>query len=111
MSFYAKKNVLITGGSSGIGLAMACQIAKDGGRVFILGRNPSRLDQAKQKIEMQHSQKNICQTICCDVTDVSQLKKELSTEITSTLDVVIHSAGSGGAKEFDDTSVGEFKKK
>lgn len=44
------KNVLITGGTAGIGLASAIEFAKEGARVAICGRNLERLDQALQTI-------------------------------------------------------------
>jgi NAD(P)-dependent dehydrogenase (short-subunit alcohol dehydrogenase family) len=44
---FAGKNVVITGGSSGIGLATAQRIAAEGGRVLITGTNQRRLDEAR----------------------------------------------------------------
>ncbi|MDP5103661.1 MAG: SDR family NAD(P)-dependent oxidoreductase [Erythrobacter sp.] len=40
----AEKTVLLTGGSAGIGRAMARQMQAKGARVIITGRNPERLD-------------------------------------------------------------------
>ena len=36
------KTVLISGGTSGIGLAAAQSFLQDGGRVFVMGRDPKR---------------------------------------------------------------------
>ena len=44
---FAGKNIVITGGSSGIGLATAKRIAAEGGRVLVTGTNQGRLDQAR----------------------------------------------------------------
>ncbi|MBO5999612.1 MAG: SDR family NAD(P)-dependent oxidoreductase [Lachnospiraceae bacterium] len=35
--------VLITGGTSGIGMALAARYLRDGNRVVICGRNPEKL--------------------------------------------------------------------
>lgn len=40
------RRILLLGGSSGIGLAAARQLAERGGEVVVLGRDPARLDQA-----------------------------------------------------------------
>lgn len=45
------KNVLITGGSSGIGLEIAVAFGKLGSNLFLLARNQARLDEAKQEIK------------------------------------------------------------
>jgi NAD(P)-dependent dehydrogenase (short-subunit alcohol dehydrogenase family) len=44
---FAGKNVVVTGGSSGIGLATAQRIGAEGGRVLITGTNPRRLEEAR----------------------------------------------------------------
>lgn len=48
MSRFSGKNILITGGSSGMGLAGALRIAGEGGRVAITGLNKERLEAAQQ---------------------------------------------------------------
>jgi len=44
------KVTVITGGSSGIGLATAQRFVEDGAYVFITGRRPSELDTAVKQI-------------------------------------------------------------
>ncbi len=41
---------VITGGTSGVGLATALRFAKQGSRLAICGRQPQRLDQARQQL-------------------------------------------------------------
>ena len=53
--------ILITGGSSGIGLAMAELLLKAGNEVIICGRLQSKLEEAKQKVPK-------LQTYVCDVS-------------------------------------------
>jgi 3-dehydrosphinganine reductase len=45
------KHVLITGGSEGLGLALACQFKKLGAKVSIISRNQGKLDQAASSIK------------------------------------------------------------
>ncbi|KAF8394433.1 hypothetical protein HHK36_020641 [Tetracentron sinense] len=46
------RHVFITGGSSGIGLALAHQAASEGARVSILARNPDKLEEARNSIRL-----------------------------------------------------------
>ena len=50
MQNFDNKTVLVTGGSSGIGLATALQFAKQGARVVITGRDQATLDQARAEL-------------------------------------------------------------
>src|SRR5262245_29623292 len=45
------RTVVITGASSGVGLAAAEQLAAEGDEVVVVGRNPERLAAAVQKVE------------------------------------------------------------
>lgn len=48
--------ILITGGSTGIGLAIAETFIKEGNEVLICGRRESKLLEAKQKLPQLHIQ-------------------------------------------------------
>ena len=50
MSRLANKNILITGGNSGIGLAAAQEFAREGARVAICGLNERSLQAAKETL-------------------------------------------------------------
>lgn len=50
MNRFNQKTVLITGGSSGIGLATAQAFAAEGARVVITGRDPASLEQARASV-------------------------------------------------------------
>ncbi|RYE35586.1 MAG: SDR family oxidoreductase [Hyphomicrobiales bacterium] len=52
MSRFAGKRVLITGGTSGIGLAGARRIAAEGGRLCITGVTPARLHAARRELPL-----------------------------------------------------------
>lgn len=65
---FVGKKVLVTGGSSGIGLEIAKEFLAEGAEVMITGRNAVRLDEAKQKLDNPR-----LKTIEWDVADVSSL--------------------------------------
>ncbi|MBB4684968.1 SDR family NAD(P)-dependent oxidoreductase [Amycolatopsis jiangsuensis] len=50
MARYEGKNVVITGGSSGIGLTTAKLFCAEGARVLITGRSQSALDAAREEL-------------------------------------------------------------
>jgi NAD(P)-dependent dehydrogenase (short-subunit alcohol dehydrogenase family) len=48
MTRFTDKRILITGGTSGIGLAGACRVVAEGGRVAVTGLNAARLAAARE---------------------------------------------------------------
>lgn len=78
--------ILITGGGSGIGLALAEEFKKSGNEVLVAGRTQSKLEIAKSKG---------LRTITADMTNVQSVRA-LANEAISRfpdLNVVIHNAG------------------
>jgi len=55
MARFTDKNVVITGGSTGIGLAAAKRIVAEGGAVLITGTNAERLQVAKEACPALHT--------------------------------------------------------
>jgi NAD(P)-dependent dehydrogenase (short-subunit alcohol dehydrogenase family) len=83
------KVAVVTGGSSGIGLAMAQRFVEEGAYVFIVGRRPDALDSAVKQIG-----KNV-KGVRADVSNLDDLDR-LYKEVASTkgkLDVVVANAG------------------
>ena len=60
------KSILITGASSGLGFELAVSYAAPGVRLFLTGRNKSRLSECKQKCTAMGSETEIA---IIDVTD------------------------------------------
>src|ERR1700719_810676 len=83
------KVAVITGGSSGIGLATAQRFVDDGAHVFIVGRRQSELDKAKALIGDGVS------TLAGDVTVSADLDRLFATVLQEQggLDILV--AGSG----------------
>ncbi|WP_156010876.1 SDR family NAD(P)-dependent oxidoreductase [Streptococcus ruminantium] len=66
-----KRNVLITGASSGIGKAIAYAFAKDGDNVIITGRRLDKLEAIKRDIENKYGVQVYIYSF--DVTDIEQV--------------------------------------
>ena len=90
------KVALVTGGSSGIGLAIAQRFAEEGAHVFITGRRRPELDKAKDEIG-----RNVT-AVQGDVTvaaDLGRLFRTIETE-KGRIDVVVANSGLVVPQEF-----------
>ncbi|PKW19802.1 SDR family NAD(P)-dependent oxidoreductase [Saccharopolyspora spinosa] len=76
--------VLVTGGGSGIGKAVAARFRADGDTVIITGRNPERLAATAAELDVR--------SIACDAADPRQVA-DLAAELGEHLDVLVNMAG------------------
>ena len=86
------KIVLITGATSGIGLACARKFAKNGDKVILTGRNEQRLSEIRKELETKGAQ---VLTLAFDVRDREKAAKyiqELPAEWQE-IDVLVNNAG------------------
>jgi short-subunit dehydrogenase len=86
------KTVLITGGSRGLGLALAREMAAQGARLAICGRDPESLERARQSLQRLGAE---VVAIQCDVTDpgsVQSLLEEVRRRL-GPVEVLINNAG------------------
>jgi NAD(P)-dependent dehydrogenase (short-subunit alcohol dehydrogenase family)/uncharacterized protein YndB with AHSA1/START domain len=104
----AGQRVLITGGSSGIGLAVAEALAQEGAEVALLARNELGLAAAKRKLAEYGAE---AVTVAADVTDreaLSQAVDEVAAQWGG-LDVVVTSAASLAFGRFTETEPEDFE--
>lgn len=87
MSKLEGKVAVVTGGSSGIGLATAERFVAEGARVFIVGRRAVELERAAERLGVE--------PIVADVTDAEALARVFATvaERTGRIDTLVVSAG------------------
>lgn len=87
-------SVVITGGSRGLGLAMAKELASEGAMVTLLARDSKELDRARQLILADFPQARV-HTVTCDVTQEGSLGAALeeSVAVFGDIDVLINNAG------------------
>ena len=89
------KNVLITGGSSGIGYELARSFSRRGHRVIIVGSNENRLITAKERLEKEFRHK--VEAFVQDLS-ISGGAKALYDQVAQaglTVDILINNAGIG----------------
>ncbi|MFO0736398.1 MAG: SDR family NAD(P)-dependent oxidoreductase [Labilithrix sp.] len=88
------KVAIVTGASSGIGLAVARQWAKRGGRVALVARTRKALEEAKAEIDRE-AKGEVAEVFALDVSDIGLLTK-LPAQVVERfgrLDVVVNNAG------------------
>lgn len=103
------KVVVITGGSSGIGKAMAEKFGREGSKVFITGRNKEELAKATEELR----QKGITiQSFQADVS-VEEDNRKMAEEAIKhygTIDVLINNAGISMRALFSEVDISVVKK-
>jgi len=82
---------LVTGGSSGIGYAMAEAIARAGARTVLLARREALLKDAVDRITAQHGEAH---AVVADITDREQLANaaEQAVELVGEIDILVNCA-------------------
>lgn len=99
---YQNKKVLISGGSSGIGLSLAKQLTSAGADVCILARREALLKSAqKELLKVRTSNKQEISFISADVGNFKELERALKGKIDH-IDILINSAGIAYPGEFAD---------
>lgn len=102
------KVVLITGGSSGIGLSIAEACLKSGAKVIIAGSTQRKIDDVLK----EKKNPNLA-GIVINIMDVSSLNNkvfEAASIFNGKIDVLINSAGAHHTHQFEDMPENEFDK-
>jgi len=111
MKAFSDKSVLITGGSSGIGLALAQKLAHQGAHISILARDPQKLDSAIQSVRLhRNSESQQVLGIQSDVSDRAEVIASLQMWMATSgvPDLVVNSAGIARPGEFNGFSLDHF---
>jgi NAD(P)-dependent dehydrogenase (short-subunit alcohol dehydrogenase family) len=99
--------VFITGGSRGLGLAIAREVCAQGGKVALLARDPDELNRAKMQLMKEGGE---VLTLPCDLLDAGQIHAaiEQSIQCFGKIDILINNAGIIEVGPFDHMKVEDF---
>ena len=106
LSFGLENRVaVVTGGSSGIGLATARVLLRAGARVAICGRDGARLDAAASALAPEAGADRLLAQRC-DVLDAAEVERFAAAvaERFGAADILINNAGQGRVSTFADTT-------
>jgi NAD(P)-dependent dehydrogenase (short-subunit alcohol dehydrogenase family) len=89
---FSGRTVLITGGSRGLGLVLARELAREGARLSICARDPHELESARADLRGRGAE---VLAVPCDVTDRTQVQEwvRMSEDHFGDVDVLINNAG------------------
>ena len=103
MDFFTGKHILITGATSGIGKALAENVAKPGVVLLLAGRNETLLEETKTICTEKGA---VAHVFRCDLSVMSEVEK-LAASIRHSfekLDILINNAGISQRSQTEETS-------
>jgi len=101
-----KKIAIVTGGGSGIGLAITEKFVENNIHTIIVGRDEKKLCGAKQRLG------ELCEPLQGDLNDLNSIPKLVNSIIEQhgRIDVLVNNAGINMKKEFTEVTDEEFQK-
>ncbi|MFC8093234.1 SDR family oxidoreductase [Streptomyces sp. NPDC057301] len=105
----AGRTVLVTGGSSGVGLATVRALLDEGARVATCGRDPERLAKAAEWLGAGPDR---LFTGACDVRDAAAVRhftEEAAEHFGAGLDGLVNNAGQSRMKRLDETTEEDWR--
>ena len=97
---------VITGGANGIGLATAHQLAKDGYDLFLIDKDLSNLEIAKDLLSVHNRKVKI---LNIDLSDGENVLRELGKKFSEfEVDALVNNAGIGFARTVEQTTLEEW---
>ena len=108
--FLQQRNAVVTGGTRGIGLAIARALAGAGASVAICGRNQSDVDTTAQELSAQTNGKVVGKA--ADVSDSGQVAEffQFVDQALGGLDILVNNAGVGAFRSTADLSIEDWRR-
>ena len=97
------KNILLTGGSSGIGKKTAEMLAEKGAKVLITGRSYDKIETVKQQLDLLGVSFDIS-----DIENIAAKTEECLRLLGGRVDVLINNAGIGDFGPVDEINMTSF---
>src|SRR5689334_7738411 len=100
------KIAIVTGGGSGIGLAIAEKFTQNNIRTIIIGRDQKKLESAKEKLG------GLCEPVPYDVNDLAGIPKLVNELVQrfGAIDILVNNAGINLKKDFTEVTDEDFQK-
>ena len=104
----AGKNVLITGGSRGLGLVLARELAREGASPILLARDPAELDRAFTDLAERGAR---VLAVPCDITRQEQVQAAVNAILArwGRIDVLINNAGAIAVGPTETMTVADYE--
>ena len=101
-----RKVAIVTGGGSGIGLAIAEKFTQAGIETVIVGRDEKKLSQAKEKLGQN------CYPMTCDLSNLSSIPSFVCDVIKQfgQIDILVNNAGINMKKIIEEVTDDDFQK-
>jgi NAD(P)-dependent dehydrogenase (short-subunit alcohol dehydrogenase family) len=101
-----KKIAIVTGGGSGIGLAITEKLIQNKIHTIIIGRNEQKLKATQEKYGC------LCEPVVCDLSDLNSIPNLVQTILQKhqKIDILVNNAGINMKKEFTDVTDEDFQR-
>ncbi|MGM0524721.1 MAG: SDR family oxidoreductase [Pseudomonadota bacterium] len=107
MTAIKDKTIWLTGASSGIGLALAQQLADRGAQLILTSRRPAQLEELRQSLANPESH----QVLALDLSNPEQAKADAENALAEqTIDVLINNAGISQRSKALETDLAVYRK-
>jgi 3-dehydrosphinganine reductase len=106
------RRALVTGGSSGIGRALALALVRDGAHVAILARGHERLAAVRGELEQAAQPGQRVAAVTADVADAEETQRSVAecAAALGGLDLLVNDAGIALARRAADTSLADYRR-
>ena len=104
MQRYAGKNVLISGGGSGIGHAICLRLAAEGANIILIDKDLQGGQAVEQELKQQNTKALFIRADITSEDDVEKVHKE-ATLFFGTIDVLVNNAGAAFAENYAMTTL------